>query len=55
MLTGTGSLDPNTMFKRVEAQPGVATRRAGDSLRLRAPRTKLEIRRHFFTVRVIDK
>ena len=55
MLTMTGSLDPDTMFKKVEARQGVATRSTGDENRLQAPRTRLETRRNFFTVRVVEK
>ena len=55
MLTMTGSLDPDTMFKKVEARQGVATRSTRDENRLQAPRTRLETRRNFFTVRVVEK
>ena len=55
MMNKYGVLDPDKLFTKVEAREGVATRAAGNPHRLRAPRAKLETRKHFFTVRVVDK
>ena len=55
MLNGAGDLDPATLFKRPEARTGVATRSTGDPHKLVMPRTRLETRTNFFTVRVVEK
>ena len=58
MLNGAGDLDPAILFKRPEARTGVATRSTGDPHKLvmpTLPRTRLETRTNFFTVRVVEK
>ena len=55
MLNGAGDLDPAILFKRPEARTGVATRSTGDPHKLVMPRTRLETRTNFFTVRVVEK
>ena len=48
-------MDPAKLFKRPEARTGVATRSTGDPHKLVMPRTRLETRTNFFTVRVVEK
>ena len=55
MLNGAGDLDLAILFKRPEARTGVATRSTGDPHKLVMPRTRLETRTNFFTVRVVEK
>ena len=54
-MTSTGALNPEALFEKPEARTGVVTRSANDPHHLPIPRTKLEIRKNFFTVRIIDK
>ena len=56
MINQTGELNPTTLFKKAEVRLGVTTRStAGDPHKLVMPRSKLEVRKNFFTVRIIDK
>ena len=54
-INKTGALDPASLFKHPEVRPGVSTRSGSNPDRLLIPNSKLEIRRNFFTVRVIEK
>ena len=54
-MTGTGELNPENLFKKTKTRTGVVTRSADDPHHLPAPRTRLEIRKNFFTVRIIEK
>jgi hypothetical protein len=47
-------LDHNTWFERA-ADSGGATRLTADPLNIKPKRGRLEVRRNFFTVRVIDE
>ena len=55
IIKGTGSLNPEDLFRKPETRTGVATRSADDPHFLKIPKTKLEIRKNSFTVRIIDK
>ena len=55
IIKGTGSLNPEDLFRKPETRTGVATRSADDPHFLQIPKTKLEIRKNSFTVRIIDK
>ena len=54
-INKTGALDPASLFKHPEVRPGVSTRSGSNPDRLLIPNSKLEIRRNFFTVRVMEK
>ena len=55
IMNGTGSLNPDDLFRKPEIRTGVATRTADDPHYLQIPRTELEIRKNSFTVRIIEK
>ena len=55
IMNGTGSLNPDDLFRKPEIRTGVATRTADDPHYLQIPRTELEIRKNSFTVRIIKK
>ena len=55
IIKGTGSLNPDDLFRKPETRTGVATQSADDPHFLQIPKTKLEIRKNSFTVRIIDK
>ena len=55
IMNSTGSLNPDDLFRKPESRTRVATQSANDPYFLQIPRTKLEIRKNSFTVRIIDK
>ena len=54
ILTGKDDLDPEEWFEMVAAAPR-ATRVAADPLNVRVRHGRLEVRKHFFSVRVTDQ
>jgi len=55
VLTGKVKIDRNSWFRLAAPAVQQHTRAAADPLRLRKPRARLDIREHFFTVRMVDK
>ena len=55
IMTGTGELNPENLFKKPKIRTGAVTRSADDPHHLPTPRTRLEIRKNFFTVRIVEK
>ena len=43
------------LFKKPKTRTGAVTRSADDPHHLPTPRTRLEIRKNFFTVRIVEK
>jgi ribonucleases P/MRP protein subunit RPP40 len=54
-ITGRGNLRPETLFERAEERDGVRTRLMAGANNLKLPNARTEIRRNFFTVRVIAR
>ena len=55
MLNRAEDLDPAPMFRKPEARLGASTRSTGDPHKLIVPRTRLDTRTNFFTVRMVEK
>ena len=55
IMTGTGELNPENLFKKPKTRTGAVTRSADDPHHLPTPRKRLEIRKNFFTVRIVEK
>ena len=55
IMTGTGKLNPENLFKKPKTRTGAVTRSADDPHHLPTPRKRLEIRKNFFTVRIVEK
>ena len=56
IVTGRTDVDPSIWFTKVAtAENGRCTRLAADPLNLRVPAARLEVRKHFFSVRVCEK
>ena len=55
VLTGKVRIDSEKWFELAAPAAQRSTRAAADPLRLRKPRARLDVREHFFTVRVVDR
>ena len=55
LYTGKVRIDGEKWFELAAPAAQRATRAAADPLRLRKPRARLDVREHFFTVRVVDR
>lgn len=54
ILHGLDKINPEPLFDRLQGRTAASTRLASDPMNLRPQRARLEVRRNFFGVRVID-